>query len=162
VPIEALVPVEYQDWEDEIPEQATIETCSEEIREVQSEPSPDSVEICGTPYTVDSGDGFAEVVQDCEYEVYATFCSFTVEEWTVIDESVLAGEDYSPVWPEPNLETGQRVGEEWGETYTIIFRLDDKTIAYTTDDLSLFQSAKIGSEWILNINSFGSLVSIEQ
>jgi membrane protease subunit (stomatin/prohibitin family) len=162
VPVEALVPVEYKDWEDEIPAGAVIETCSEEVRNVQSESAPNSVEVCGTPYTVDTGDGFAEVVQDCEYEVYATFCNFTVEEWSVVDTSVLTGDDYSPIWPEPILETGQRIGEEQGETYKIIFRSDDKTFVYSTEDLNLFQAAQIGSKWTLNINTFGSLVSIEQ
>jgi ribosomal protein L40E len=162
VPVEALIPVEYKDWEDEIPVGAVIETCSDEVRSIQSNPAPNSIEVCGTPYTVDSGSGFAEVVQDCEYEVYATFCSFTVDEWNVVDVSKLSGDNFSPIWPEPILETGQRVGEEQGETYTIIFKTDDDTIVYTTDDLSLFQSAQIGSEWTLNVNSFGSLVSIEQ
>lgn len=162
VPVEALVPVEYKDWEDEIPDGAVIEACTEEVRSIQSEPAPNSVEVCGTPYTVDTGDGFAEVVQDCEYEVYATSCSFTVDEWSVVDVSVLTGDDYSPIWPEPVLETGQRVGEQWEETYTIVFRSDDKTIAYTTEDFDLFRQAQIGSEWTLNVNTFGSLVSIEK
>jgi rubrerythrin len=161
VPVEALVPVEYKDWEDEIPTGAVLETCSDEIRSTQSNPAPNSVEVCGTPYTVDSGSGFAEVIQDCEYEVYASFCSFTVEEWGVVNVAVLTGNDYSPVWPEPTLETGQRVAEEWGESYTIVFKSDDKSFVYKTDDLNLFQAAQIGSEWTLNINTFGSLVSIE-
>jgi DNA-directed RNA polymerase subunit RPC12/RpoP len=161
IPVEALVPVEYQDWEDEIPTGAVIETCSDEVRSIQSNPAPNSVEVCGTPYTIDSGSGFAEVVQDCEYEVYASFCTFSVEEWSVVNVAVLTGNDLSPVWPEPTTETGQRVGEERGESYTIVFKSDGKSFVYTTDDLSLFQSARIGSEWTLNINTFGSLVSIE-
>lgn len=162
VPVEALIPVEYKDWEDEIPAGAVIETCSDEVRSVQSDPAPNSVEICGTPYTVDTGDGYADVVQDCEYEVYDSFCSFTVEEWSVVEVSVLTGEDFSPIWPEPVLETGQRIGEEWDETYSIVFKSDDKTFVYTTDELNLFQDARIGSQWILNVNTFGSIVSIEQ
>ncbi len=162
VPIEALLPVEYKDWQDDIPEGAVIDTCTEELRGVQSEPAPNSVEVCGTPYTVDTGDGYAEVVQDCEYEVYDTFCSFTVEEWSVVDVSELTGVDYSPVWPEPALEAGQRMGEKRSETYTIVFKSDDGNFIYTTDDLDLFKAAQKGSEWILNINTFGNLVSIKQ
>jgi hypothetical protein len=36
-----------------------------------------------------------------------------------------------------------------------------RPIVYSTNDLSLFQEAQIGSEWTLNINTFGNLVSIE-
>jgi hypothetical protein len=162
VPIEALVPVDHKGWEDEIPVGGVIESCSQEVRSVQSEPASNSVEVCGTPYTVDSGSGFAEVVQDCEYEVYASFCKYTLEEWSVVDVMVLTGSDFTPVWPEPALQESQRVGEEWEESYTIVFISEDETYAYSTDDLNLFQEATIGSEWTLNINTFGNLVSIEK
>ena len=161
VPVEALVPVEHKGWEDEIPVEGVIGSCSQEVRSVQSEPVPNSVEVCGTPYTVDSGSGFAEVVQDCEYEVYASFCTYALEEWSVVDVAVLTGSDFSPVWPEPVLQADQRVGEEWEESYTIFFRSGDEAYVYSTNDLSLFQEAQIGSEWTLNINTFGNLVSIE-
>jgi len=162
IPVEALLPVDHKDWEEEIPAEGEIESCSQEVRSVQSDPAPNSVEVCGTPYTVDSGSGYAEVVQDCEYEVYASFCTYTLEEWSVVDEVVLTGNDFSPVWPEPELQEGQRVGEEWDESYTILFRSGDETFVYSTDDLNLFQDAQIGSEWTLNINTFGSLISIDQ
>jgi hypothetical protein len=162
VPVEALLPVEHKGWEDEIPQEAIIGSCSQEIHNVQSEPAPNSVEVCGTPYTVDTGSGFAEVVQDCEYEVYATFCTYTLEEWSVVDVAVLSGRDYSPTWPEPTLESGQRFGEETKEKYTIVFKSGEETYFYSTDDLNLFQAAQIGSEWNLNINTFGNLLSIEQ
>jgi hypothetical protein len=111
---------------------------------------------------VESGSGFAEVVQDCEYEIYDSFCTFTLEEWGVVDTAVLTGSDFSPIWPEPELETGQQVGEEWEESYTIVFKSGDETYVYTTSDFNLYQKAQIGSEWTLNINTFGNLVSIKK
>ena len=162
VPVEALIPVEHKDWEDSIPDGGSILTCSSEVRSVQDSPAPNSIEVCGTPYTVDSGSGFAEVVQDCEYEVYDSFCTFTLEEWSLVDTAVLTGSDFSPVWPEPVLEAGQQVGEEWEENYTIVFKSGDETYVYTTGDFNLYQKALIGSEWTLNINTFGNLVSIEE
>jgi hypothetical protein len=162
VPVEALLPVEHEGWHDEIPSQAIVGTCSDEVRSVQSNPAPNSVEVCGTPYTVDSGSGFAEVVQDCEYEVYESFCIFTVDEWQVVDVVSASGADFSPVWPEPVLDDGQRAAEEWEETFTIVFVSGGNIYRYTTSDINLFQAAQIGSEWTLNINTFGSLVSIEQ
>lgn len=162
VPIEALLPVDHKDWENEIPEAGIIKSCSQEVRSVQSEPAPNSVEICGTPYTVDTGGGYAEVVVDCEYEVYDTFCTYTLEEWTIIDTSVLSGSDFSPIWPDPVLEENQRLGENREENYTIIFKSGDETYTYSTSDLDLFQETQLGTEWMLNINTFGSLVSIEK
>jgi hypothetical protein len=162
VPVEALLPVDHEGWQDEIPTEAIVKTCAEEVRSIQSNPAPNSAEVCGTPYTVDSGSGFAEVVQDCEYEVYESFCTFTLDEWQVVDVVVAGGSDYSPVWPEPVLEEGQRVAEEWEETFTIIFVSGEEIYRYTTTDINLFQAAQLGSEWTLNINTFGNLVSIEQ
>jgi ribosomal protein L40E len=162
VPVEALLPVEHKDWEDELPAEAIIGTCSSELRDVQDVPGQNSVEVCGTPYTVDSGSGFADVVQDCEYEIYDSFCTYTLDEWSVVTTALLTGGDYSPVWPEPVVEEGQRVGEDWEENYSIIFKSGDETYTYTTSDVNVFQQAQIGSEWTLNINTFGSLVSIEQ
>jgi hypothetical protein len=120
------------------------------------------VEICGTPYTVDSGSGFGDVVQDCEYEVYDSFCTYTLDEWQVVDVVVVSGSDLSPIWPEPVLDEDQRAAEEWEETFTIVFVSGEDIYRYTTTDINLFQSAQTGSEWRLNINTFGSLVSIEQ
>ena len=161
VPIEALMSVEYKDWQDSIPAEGAIQACTEEVRNVQNEPAPNSVEICGTPYTVDTGSGFGDVVQDCQYEVYATFCTYTLQEWSVVEAVVLTGDDYSPVWPEPTIEAEQRVGEDWEETYSIIFESGNEMYLYSTNDLSLYQAAQIDSEWTLNINTFGTLVSIE-
>lgn len=161
IPIEALVAVQYETWQDQIPQDAEVNACREEIRSVESEPVPNSVEVCGTPYTVDTGSGYGEVVQDCEYQVYDNFCSFTVEEWRQVDTAVMSGSDQRPTWPEPILEAGQRVGENRSENYVIVFSTGDQTFTYTTSDLSLFQQAEVGEQWGLNVNTFGKLISVE-
>jgi ribosomal protein L40E len=162
IPIEALVPVEYSAWEDEIPDGAVLETCQDEIRYTQDEPTANSIEVCGTPYTVDTGGGFAEVVQDCEYQVYDNFCTFTIDEWRQVNVSVASGVDLSPMWPEPIVESSQRLGSGVEESYTIIFSTDVESYEFTTSDLELFQQAQIGSSWTLNVNGFGDIVSIEK
>ena len=162
VVIEALVPVEYSDWLDEIPSEAEIEYCEEELHHTQSDPTADSVEVCGTPYTVDTGSGVGEVVQDCEYQVYADYCTYSVIEWRGVDEVALTGSDYVPVLPEPALSEDQRMGTERSETYTIVFDTGDGIYTYKTGDFDLYQAAQVGSEWNLNINTFGGVVSIER
>ena len=161
IPIEALVAVQYETWQDQIPQGAEVGACREEIRSVESEPVPNSVEVCGTPYTVDTGSGYGEVVQDCEYQVYDNVCSYTVEEWRQVDTAVMSGSDQQPTWPEPILEAGQRVGESRSENYVIVFSSGDQTFTYTTSDLSLFQQAEVGEQWGLNVNTFGKLISVE-
>jgi hypothetical protein len=162
IPIEALVQVEYSAWDDEIPEDAILGGCQEEIRYTQDEPTTNSIEVCGTPYTVDTGSGFAEVVQDCEYQVYDNFCRFTVEEWQQVDISTASGVDYFPVWPEPSIKNGQRLGSDVEEVYVIVLSNGQEEFEYSTTDFGLFQQAQIGSDWIINVNGFGEVVSIEQ
>jgi hypothetical protein len=79
-----------------------------------------------------------------------------------VDEVVLSGNDYMPVWPDPILSEEQRLGTERSETYTIVFRTGDGIYSFKTDDIDLFQASQIGTEWNLNINTFGGVVSIEQ
>lgn len=161
IPIEAMVPVEYESWQDQIPDEAVVGACREEIRSVESEPVPNSIEVCGTPYTVDTGSGYGEVVQDCEYQVYDDICSYTVEEWRQVDTVVMSGTDQQPSWPEPVLEAGQRIGQNRSESYVIVFSSGGETYTYTTSDISLFQQAEIGEQWDLNVNTFGKLISVE-
>lgn len=162
IPILGLIPVQYSNWQDEIPTGAPIGSCREEIRRTSSEPEPDSVEVCGTPYSVDTGGGYAEVVQDCEYQVYDQYCSYTVEEWRQVDVATLSGNDLSPIWPEPQLNNGQRLGDQANETFTAIFADGSQTYTYQTNNLELFQQLQPGSEWQLELNGFGDIVTIEK
>lgn len=126
IAIEALRPVQYRDWRDRVPAGAQLDACTQEIRSTQAEPAPNSVEVCGTPYTLDTGTGIGQVVQDCVYQVYNDFCAFTVEEWQQVDQARLAGNDRNPRWPEVQLASGQREGERSAD-YVIIFRTDGDT-----------------------------------
>jgi ribosomal protein L40E len=162
IPIEALVPVEHQAWLDEVPSGADLKGCQEEVRSVQDQPASNSVEVCGTPYSVDTGSGFAEVVQDCEYQVYDQYCKYAVDEWSQVDQAILTGDGYTASWPAPQLAEGQRLGEDQQETYTIVFLSGGENYPFTTQDYGLFQQAVPGSEWVLHINTFGGVASIEQ
>src|SRR3990172_5910234 len=120
VAIEALGPVERSDWQDEVPADASGLTCELAHRSTEDDPAPVATEVCGTPYTVDTGSGFGEVVQDCVYEVYAPWCDYTVNEWTVVDTRRSSGEDLHPTWPDIRLGSDQRRGSQ-DETYTVVF-----------------------------------------
>ncbi len=160
--IEALVPVEHETWADNIPVGAVVGTCTQKVHHTQDNPDPNGVEVCGTPYTVDEGNGFGKVVQDCQYDVYADWCKYTVEEWSQVDAVVTSGQDLNPYDPQlPALSGKQREGAH-GETYTIYFNADGEGHEYETNDYNLFRQAEIGSRWVLTINKLGGIVSIEK
>ena len=160
VAIEALQPVQYQDWREEIPAEAQIGDCTQKVHHVQDDPAPNANKVCGTPYVVDRGSGVGEVVQDCQYEVLMDYCGYTVLEWRQANILTQEGSDYSPNWAEPQFSDNQRVGEK-SQVYTIVFETAKGQYEYTTGDLNFFQEFQIGSEWVLNVNAFGQVVSVE-
>ena len=159
VAIEALTPVEDQDWRDRVPDGAEIVSCREEVRRTQPNPAPNSVEVCGTPYTVDTGTGVGEVVQDCEYQVYDDLCTFTELQWREFDLVSLTGDDFEPQWPDPALAQDQRFGDS-SETYEVVFNADGRTYIYHPDDLNEYLQFEDGSRWILEVNALNNVRSV--
>jgi len=162
IPIEALVDVEYQTWRDEIPAGVSVGACQERVRSESAEPMPNAAEVCGTPYTVDKGSGYAEVVQDCVYRVYDDYCSYTQPEWRVVDTVSVSGADLSPRWPSVSLAEGQRQGAQQQESYTVLFTVDGEQYSYAVNSLEAFDDFQPGSEWTLTINGFGDLVGVRK
>jgi ribosomal protein L40E len=160
VEVEGLVPVEYSDWLDQIPSEGEILSCQQDVRSIESQPQPNSEEVCGTPYSVDTGSGFAEVVTDCEYHVYDDYCSYTLIEWAVVDTVSLAGKDFSPKWPEPSVGVDERLGAET-ETYLVYFKAGGDNYTYDTSDMQEWQRYDIGSDWQLEVNTIGGVLSVE-
>jgi hypothetical protein len=156
-------PVQHEDWQDSIPASAPVGGCTERVRSVQSEPVSGAEEVCGTPYTEDEGSGLGRVVQDCEYHVYDNWCSFTVEEWQVIDSTALQGSDLSPAWPELALQADQRQGDR-AESYLVTFRSEsgDKTYTYQVNEPARFASFAPGTRWSLAINGLGAVVDVQE
>lgn len=162
VPLEIFGPVKYADFTDQIPDQAEILSCIEKYHHTQDEPAENATEICGTPYNVDKGSGYAEVVQDCVYQVYQEYCDYTIEEWYVSETVSLKGSDYNPMWPQVVSGEGQRPGDNRSETYIIVFQTENGVKSYTTTDYQLFIEAQPGTEWILQVNPIGGIIGIER
>ncbi|MGQ9683478.1 MAG: hypothetical protein ACUVX9_13130 [Anaerolineae bacterium] len=148
--VEALVPVEHQDWRDEVPAGASIGRCERRQHHTQQDPAPNAEKVCGTPYTVDRGNGYGEVVQDCEYRVYADWCSYTMLEWRQVHNVEAEGSDLSPKWPEARPAAGQREGVR-EEVYRVTFLGNDRRYTLTTGDLRQYQQCTIGSRWKLTV-----------
>lgn len=160
VVVEAHQLVSARNWQDNIPAVANILDCELRYRYDSQTYQPNSEEVCGTPYTVDTGTGFGEVVQDCYYRVSENYCDYEYMDWTVIDTLSLTGSDLNAEWPSATLGTSQRFGSR-SEQYTIWFDADGDEYALSTSDYALYQLAWPGSDWVLEINGFGRVTSAQ-
>ena len=160
VEVEGLVPVEYSAWYDQIPSEGEVLECQQNVRSIEDQPQPNAEEVCGTPYSVDTGSGYAEVVQDCEYHVYDDYCSYTVIEWATVDTVSLTGNDFYPNWPEPSVGVDERFGVRT-ETYLVYFEAGNEDFTYSTSSFDEWQQYEVGSQWNLEVNAIGGVLSVE-
>lgn len=161
VPILALTDVQRSAFVDEIPSGSDVGQCEQRYHHTQDTPAGNSQEVCGTPYTKDTGSGLGEVVQDCQYEVYVDYCEYIAQELRAVDQVQLQGEDLSPVWPQVSLGLGQQEGQRQQE-YTVVFQTEKGEIVYKPADEAAFRQFTPGSEWVLVLNGFGDIVSVEE
>lgn len=119
----------------------------------------ESQEVCEEK-TVDRGNGYAEVIQDCHTET-DQYCDYTTDEWKTVQTYTLDGHDLYPVYAEPSLTSDQRFGSENAD-FTVTFDTDKGQNTYSPDSINEFQRFQIGSTWTLKLNALGSVVSVEQ
>ena len=160
IAIESLGPVTKEGWKTDIPDNAKVGSCSLKYKSMQDQPAPVATEECGTPYSVDKGNGYSEVVKDSQYRVYEDSCSYTVDEWHQTDQAVLQGNDLNLRWPEPALSSQQRLGDR-SEDYSVVLSTSQGSYTYKTSDASLFSQCKPGSTWNLKFNAFNTVISIQ-
>jgi ribosomal protein L40E len=160
LPVEALAPVQREAWWDELPAGAEAEACHAEVRRIQDSPAPNAREVCGTPYTLDTGTGIGKVVQDCRYEVLEELCTYTVNEWRVVDVLEISGSGFAPEWPVAALQPRQRLGVG-NEHFRCVVVAGDQWYTYEPTSFAEYQLCEPGAQWTLEINSFGSLMSIQ-
>jgi ribosomal protein L40E len=159
VTIEEFGPVEREGWRDEIPADAVLGVCTSRHRTTQDQPAPQATEVCGTPYTVDTGSGYGEVQQDCVYEVFAAYCPYTVEDWSPAGIRTASGEDLAPAWPTLALGAGQRAGER-SEKFEVVFSTSEQTYRYVPSDGAEFERFSLGSRWLLDVNALGGILAV--
>jgi hypothetical protein len=160
--VEAQVPVERSDWRDQLPAGARVGTCELRPRQFLDAPDPNrrSEKVCGTPYSVEQGDGTSKIVQDCQYQIYDDYCPYTVLEWKEVDRLVAQGFDLQPYWPEAQLTAEQREGGR-AEKYTVSFSAGGQTYDYTAEDANEFAQFAPGSRWTLKVNGLGGVNAVE-
>ena len=129
--IEEYQRVDRKGWEDAIPSNATLVSCALQYRYDSDTPRPIATEVCGEPYTIDTGTGLGQVVQDCVYRVYENYCTYTTMDWLPVETLVTTGEDLRPYWPTFELANEQRQGNST-ERYVITFSAAGDSFTYST------------------------------
>ncbi len=148
VPVQEVQPVNYSNERGSPPSDAYNVSCYD-----------DSQEVC-EQRTIDRGNGYSEVVEECHTET-EQYCSYTVDEWTTIQTYTLEGNDLRPVYENPSIASDQRLGNE-SETLTVYFLTEDgNQETYTPNSISEFQQFTPGSTWTLNLNLAGGVVGVE-
>lgn len=156
IAISEYMQVNQTAWQDELPADAEIISCSQAYRYTSDQPQANATEVCGEPYTVDTGTGVGEVVQDCTYDVYDDRCEYRAWEWVAITPVTATGYDLPPYWPTVDLTRNQQEGERTG-SYTIEFQGPKRDYSYSTTDLDLFLQADPGSSWTLKVNQLNGV-----
>ena len=120
----------------------------------------ESKDVCEQK-TIDKGNGYSEVVEECHTETQK-YCSYTVDEWTTIQTYTQNGSDLQPAYDTPSLSSDQRLGDT-SEDLTVTFATTDgEQKTYSPDTVSEFQQFVIGSTWMLKMNALGGVTSVEQ
>lgn len=148
VPVQEIQAVNYSNQSGSAPSDAYNVSCQTQSKEVCEEK------------TVDQGNGFAEVVQECHTES-KQYCDYTLDEWTTIQTYTLDGSDNNPVYENPSLTSDQRLGEA-SESLTVVFSVPDGQKNYSPASVSEFQQFEMGSVWTLNMNAMGGVMSVER
>jgi len=119
----------------------------------------DSRDVC-EQRTIDRGNGYSEVVEECHTETQQ-YCSYTTDEWTTIETYPLEGNDLRPIYDTPNISSSdQRVGDQ-SEDLTVIFSTPDGEETYSPSTVSEFQQFTPGSTWTLKMSLAGNVLSVE-
>ena len=149
VPLQEIHPVDHNNEPGSPPSDAYNLSCHDE-----------SQNICEQK-TIDKGNGYSEVVEECHTETQQ-YCSYTVDEWRTIQTYTLDGNDLHPMYDDPSVSSGQRLGQE-SEELTVTFSMaDGQKETYSPDTVSEFQQFTPGSSWTLKMNALGGVVDVEQ
>lgn len=148
VPVQEIQAVDYNNQRGSPPSDAYDVSCRDERQEVCEQ------------RTVDRGNGYSEVVEECHTET-EQYCSYTVDEWKTIQTYRLDGNDLRPVYESPDISSDQRLGNE-SQELTVTFSMEDgEQKTYSPDTVSEYQQFSIGSTWTLKMNAVGGIVSVE-
>lgn len=148
VPVQEIRAVDYNNEAGNPPSDAYNVSCRDE-----------SHDVCENK-TIDKGNGYSEVVQECRTETQK-YCSYTVDEWKTIQTYTLDGNNLQPVYDNPNLSSGQRIGDQT-EDLTVTFSTQDgEQKNYSPSSITEFQQYQVGTTWTLKMNALGGVTGVQ-
>lgn len=147
VPVQEIQAVKHTNESGNPPSDAYNVSCRDESKDVCEQK------------TIDKGNGYSEVVEDCHTET-TQYCSYTVDEWQTIQTYTLQGNDLRPVYDDPSISSSQRIGDKT-EDLKVTFSTDKGDKVYTPSTISEYQQFDIGSTWTLSLNLVGGVVSVK-
>ena len=147
VPVQEIQAVNYSNESGSPPSDAYNVSCHDESRDVCEQ------------RTIDQGNGYSEVVEECHTETQQ-YCSYTVDEWQTIQTYTLDGNNLQPIYDTPNFSSGQRLGDQ-SEDLTVTFSTENGEEMYSPPTISEFQQFTIGSTWTLKMNALGGVLAVE-
>ena len=148
VPVQEIRAVDYSNEPGSPPSDAYDVSCRD-----------DSHDVCEQK-TIDKGNGYSEVVEECHTETQQ-YCSYTVDEWTTIQTYPLEGNNLQPIYESPNVSSGQRLGDT-SEDLTVTFSTQNgEQETYSPGTVTEFQQFTVGGTWTLKMNALGGVVSVE-
>jgi ribosomal protein L40E len=148
VPVQEMQAVHYSNESGSPPSGAYDVSCHEESHDVCQD------------RVVDQGNGYGEVVQDCD-NVTEQYCSYTVDEWETIQTYSLEGSDYWPVYAQPSISSGQRLGDE-NVDLVVVFDTENGQKRYSPSGVDEFAQYTVGSGWMLQLNAVGGILDVER
>jgi membrane protease subunit (stomatin/prohibitin family) len=149
VPVQEIRAVDYNNEPGSPPSDSYDVSCHDESKDVCEQK------------TIDQGNGYSKVVEECHTETQK-YCSYTVDEWTTIQTYTLDGNDLRPVYDSPSITTNQRLGDQSEDLTVILSTKDGEQKTYSPDTISEFQRFVIGSTWTLKMNALGGVTGVEQ
>lgn len=148
VPVQEMRAVHHSNESGSPPSSAYDVSCHDESREVCQE------------RVIDQGNGFGEVVQDCRTETQQ-YCSYTVDEWETIQTYSLDGSDHRPVYSQPDIATGQRLGDA-KVNLAVVFNTENGQKRYSPSNVDEFAQYTLGSNWSLSLNAVGGILDVKR
>lgn len=148
VPLQEIRAVDYSNEAGSPPSDAYNVSCRDDSRDVCEQK------------TIDKGNGYSEVVEECHTETQQ-YCSYTVDEWTTIQTYTMDGNDLQPIYEDPSVTSGQRLGQESENLMVTFSTSNGERETYSPDTVSEFQQFTIGSTWKLRMNALGGVVGVE-
>ena len=160
--VQVIGPVDSREsgWRDNVPSDARNLRCENRKRYTSQNEVANSVEVCGTPYAIDMGNGYEQFVQDCVYDVYDSYCEYTISKTDVIDTAKASGSGPNP--ESPFVDSKYRTGNQ-SVSYTVQLRDENgKTYTLNPSSLNEYRDYTVGTEYMIEVNSRGRIVNMER